>query len=88
MGSLDSSEKRLVVKATANAAYAASGYLVFYRDKTLLAQRFDVKQFALMGEPSAMPTDVPYLSNVKKAVFAVSNDGLLLAQGGSGEVIS
>jgi eukaryotic-like serine/threonine-protein kinase len=88
VGSLDSNEKRFVVKANANAAYAASGYVVFYRDKTLLAQRFDVKHFALIGEPTAMPTDVQYLSNVKRAVFAVSNNGLLLAQGGSGEVIS
>jgi Tol biopolymer transport system component len=88
VGSLDSNEKRFVMKASANAAYAASGYLVFYRNKTLLAQRFDVKHFALIGEPTAMPTDVQYLSNVKRAVFAVSNNGLLLAQGGSGEVIS
>lgn len=88
VGSLDSNEKRFIVKASANGAYAAPGYLVFYRDKTLLAQRFALKHFALTGEPAAMLTDVQYLSNVKRAVFAVSNNGLLLAQGGSGATIS
>jgi len=88
VGSLDSNEERFVLKAGANAAYAAPGYLVFYRDKTLLAQRFDWKQFAVSGEPTALLTDVQYLSNVKRAVFAVSNSGLLLAQGGNGAAIS
>ena len=88
VGSLDSNEKHFVVKAGANPAYAAPGYLVFYRNKTLLAQRFDLKHFALTGEPAAMLSDVQYLSNVKRAVFAVSNNGLLLAQGGSGAAIS
>ncbi|HEV2402170.1 MAG TPA: protein kinase [Candidatus Sulfotelmatobacter sp.] len=88
VGSLDSNEKRFIVKASANAAYAAPGYLVFYRDKTLLAQRFALKQFALTGEPAAMLADVQYRSNVKRAVFAVSSNGLLLAQGDSGAAIS
>jgi len=88
VGSLDSNEKRFVVKATANAAYAVPGYLLFYRDKTLLAQRFDLKNFALTGEPTAMLTDVQYLSNVKRAVFGVSDNGLLVAQSGRGAAIS
>jgi Tol biopolymer transport system component len=88
VGSLDSNERRFVVKASANAAYAAPGYLAFYRDKTLLAQRFDLKHFAVTGQPTAMRADVQYLSNVKKVVFAVSNYGLLLAQGGSRTAIS
>jgi hypothetical protein len=29
---MDTNEKRLVVEATANAAYAAPGYLLFYRE--------------------------------------------------------
>jgi hypothetical protein len=47
VGSLDSKEKRFVVEGSANAAYAAPGYLLFYRDKTLLAQQFDLRRFAL-----------------------------------------
>ncbi|MDP9146588.1 MAG: serine/threonine-protein kinase [Acidobacteriota bacterium] len=83
IGSLDSSEKRFVVKATANAAYVAPGYLLFYRDKTLHAQRFDLKKFALSGEPTAILTGIQYLPRIARAIFAASDSGLLLAQNGS-----
>src|SRR5277367_868891 len=38
LGSLDSNEKRVIIKARGNAAYADPGYLLFYRDQTLFAQ--------------------------------------------------
>jgi Tol biopolymer transport system component len=60
----------------------------FIETRPCSAQRFDLKHFAVAGEPIAMLADVQYLSNVKRAVFAVSNHGLLLAQGGSGAAIS
>ena len=88
VGSLDSKEKRLVVVATANAAYAAPGYLLFYRDKTLLAQRFDLKTLSLTGEPAVMLTEIQYLPQIARAVFAVSDNGLLIAQTGSGVTLS
>jgi Tol biopolymer transport system component len=85
VGSLDSNEKRFVVEATANAAYAAPGYLLFYHDKTLLAQRFDLKRFALTGEPTSILAEIQYLPQVNRAVFAVSDNGVLVAQSGSSE---
>jgi Tol biopolymer transport system component len=88
VGSLDSSEKRFVVKAAANAAYVAPGYLLFYKDNTLLAQHYDLKPFTLTGQPTAILNDIQYLSSVKRAVFAVSDSGLLVAQRGSGTAIS
>ena len=83
VGALDSNEKRFVVEASANAVYAAPGYLLFYRDKTLFAQRFDLKRFALTGEPAAILTDIQTLPQLKRAVFAVSDNGLLVVQSGS-----
>jgi eukaryotic-like serine/threonine-protein kinase len=88
VGSLDSNEKHLVVKSSANAAYATPGYLLFYRNNALLTQRFDLKHFVVTGEPKVMLTDVQYLSSVKRAVFAASNNGVLLAQTGNGAAIS
>ena len=88
VGSLDSKEKRFVVEATANAAYAEPGYLLFYRDKTLLAQPFDLKRFALTGEPTTILTGIYYQPQVKRAVFAVSDNGLLVAQSGGGVALS
>jgi hypothetical protein len=84
VGSLDSKEKRFVVEGSGNAAYAAPGYLLFYRDKTLLAQRFDLKRFALTGEPATIVVDIQYLPQVKRAAFAAADSGLLAAQSGAG----
>ncbi|HEX4486409.1 MAG TPA: hypothetical protein VH088_09100, partial [Terriglobales bacterium] len=79
VGALDSNEKRLVTTARANAAYAP-GYLLFYRDKTLFAQHFDLGKFALTGEPAPIVTDVEYSPRIAKAIFAVSGTGFLVAQ--------
>ena len=71
VGSLDSNEKKFLTKATANAAYAAPGYLLFYRDKTLFAQHFDLSKFELTGEASPILTDIQYVPRIGHAVFSV-----------------
>jgi eukaryotic-like serine/threonine-protein kinase len=80
VGSLNSNEKRLVTQAKANVAYAEPGYLLFYRDQTLFAQRFDAKKLELSGEPSPILTDIQYLPRIQRAVFASSASGVLFAQ--------
>jgi hypothetical protein len=67
-------------EANANAAYAAPGYLLFYRGKSLLAQPFDLKHFALTGEANTILPQIQFQPQVKRAVFAVSDQGLLVAQ--------
>jgi eukaryotic-like serine/threonine-protein kinase len=88
VGALDSTEKKFVTKANGNAAYVAPGYLLFYRDKTLFAQRFDAAKLELIGE--AMPTlsDITFLPRIVQVAFSASNDGLLVAQSGSGVSLS
>jgi Tol biopolymer transport system component len=88
VGSLDSKEKHFITEASANAASVAPGYLLFPREKTLLAQRFDLKRLALTGEPTAILTDIDYQPQVRRAVFAASENGLLIAQTGSGVALS
>ena len=73
MGSLNSNEKRLVVKAKGNAAYAAPGYLIFYRDQTLFAQHFDNKKLELTGEAVPLLTDVQFFPRISEAVFSASS---------------
>jgi serine/threonine protein kinase len=79
VGALNSNEKRLVTKASANVAYIAP-YLLFYRDQTLFGQHFDTKTFQLAGEPIPILTDVQYSPRISRAVFAASNTHLLVAQ--------
>jgi len=80
LGSLSSTEKRLVVKAKGNTAYAAPGYLLFYRDQTLFVQHFDTRKLQLTGEPAPLLTDVQFFPRISEAVFAASGTGLLVAQ--------
>ena len=80
VGALNSNEKRLVVKAKGNGAYAAPGYLLFYRDQTLFAQHFDTRKFELTGEPVPVLTEVQFFPRISEAVFAASTAGLLVAQ--------
>ncbi|MGA7380896.1 MAG: protein kinase [Terriglobales bacterium] len=88
VGSLNSKEKRLITAATANAAYTEPGYLLFYRNQTLFAQRFDAKKFELSGEATPILTDIRYLSRIARAVFASFGSGLLVAQQGSDTGVS
>jgi serine/threonine protein kinase len=88
VGSLNSKEKRFITAATANAAYAQPGYLLFYRNETLFAQRFDAKKFELTGEPTPILTGLRYLSRIARAVFASSESGLLVAQQGGDTGVS
>ena len=80
VGSLNSNEKRLVVKSKGNGAYAAPGYLLFYRDRTLFAQHFDTKKLELTGEPAPLLTDVQFFPRISEAVFAATSNGLMVAQ--------
>jgi eukaryotic-like serine/threonine-protein kinase len=88
LGSLDSQERSLVVGTSTNAAYAGPGYLVYMRDKTLVAQPFDGRRFVLSGEPHTLSDEVLYASLVGRAVFSVSNGDVLVTQTGKGASLS
>jgi dipeptidyl aminopeptidase/acylaminoacyl peptidase len=88
LGSLASQEKQLLVKTSANAVYAEPGYLLYLRDKTLVAQSFNLRSYALSGEPLTLSDDVQYFPQVKRAVFSVSGGEVLAAQTGKGAFVS
>jgi serine/threonine protein kinase len=88
VASLDSNQKKFLTKATANAAYSAPGYLLFYRDKTLFAQHFDLSKLELTGEASPVLTDIQYVPRIGRAVFSVFDDRVLVAQSGSAAPLS
>jgi eukaryotic-like serine/threonine-protein kinase len=88
LGSLDSPDRRLLVNSTANAAYAEPGYLVYLRDKTLVAQPFDRRSYALSGEPHALSDEILFLPQVNRAIFSVSSGDVLVTQTGKGANMS
>ncbi len=88
LGALDSPEKRLLVSTSSNAAYAEPGYLLYMRDRTLVAQPFDLRRFVLRGEQHTLNDDVLYFPGVDRAVFSVFGGAILVTQTGKGASIS
>jgi len=84
VGSLDSDEKRPIANASTNAFYAEPGYLIYWRDNALVAQRFDLHSYALSGEPRIVSDAVQYFPQTNLAVFTVVGK-TLVAQTSAGK---
>ena len=78
VGSLDSKDVKPLVAAQSNASYAA-GYLLFAREGTLMAQRFDAATLTLSGEAMAVASRIGHNTASSQAAFGVSSDGAVLA---------
>jgi Tol biopolymer transport system component len=81
IGSLGSKERRRVLTTNSSARYATSGHILFLRDRTLVAQRFNARSLELEGEP------VPVAENLTRTLrwettFSLSDTGTLAYQAG------
>ncbi len=76
LGSLDAPDTRRLVGTTSSGVYA-SGHLLYRRNTTLLAQRFDEKTLQLSGEPVAIAEDVGANPVTYQGLFSASNTGVL-----------
>ncbi len=87
-GSLDSKEETFLLSAKSTVAYAPPGYLLFLRERNLLAQPFDEKGLRLTGDPLPMAEQIQYFPQTSHSLFSVSTNGLLVYQAESGSVLS
>ncbi len=76
IGSLDSKESKAFAPAQTLITYAPPGYLLFVRDRTLVAQPFDAKAMKTTGEPVPLAEKIG-VDNVGLARFSVSREGTL-----------
>jgi len=82
-GSLDSKERRLILRTSSNAAYAGldpgTGYLLYMRGATLMAQRFDDRRLESESEPFPIAEHVwlPPSPAQGFAAFSASDNGVL-----------
>jgi Tol biopolymer transport system component len=81
IGSLDSTESKALAPAQTLVSYAPPGYLLFVRDKTLVAQPFDAKALKTTGEPIPLAEHVG-TDAVGLARFSVAGDGTLVYRTG------
>ena len=76
-GSLDGGKPVRVVESKSSAVYA-NGFLLFVRDSTLMAQRFDLGSRTTRGEPRATQETVQIDRSTWNIPVAVSNNGVLV----------
>jgi len=83
VGVLDGNETTRLMNGESNVAYAPPGYLLFWRDRTLLAQAFDDGKLQLAGDPFPVAEQVGYVQPNSYAVFSVSGNGILIYRRGT-----
>jgi len=81
--SLDGKENRLLLNRASRATYA-SGFLLYLRDSTLMAQTFDLEQGKLKGDPHPVAQQV--VESFGGGVFDASENGALTYQQAVGRV--
>jgi Tol biopolymer transport system component len=82
LGSLDGSESRVLLRANSNAVYAEPGYLLWWDDGNLRAQRFDADRLALDGESVVLIPNVRLRQETGRMLVTVSQNGFLVYQEG------
>jgi hypothetical protein len=94
IGDLDAEDQVQVVASRANVAFApaaagsSKGFLLFLKDRTLMAQAFDADQRRLIGEAKPVAEQVEFSSITGVAAFSVSENGVLAYQTRPGGVLS
>ena len=82
LGSLDSAESKMLVQSDAGARYAPPGYLLFLKERALMAQPFDVEKLELSGEPSLITEVVAQNAENGRSFFCASDNGVLVYRTG------
>jgi Tol biopolymer transport system component/tRNA A-37 threonylcarbamoyl transferase component Bud32 len=81
VGVLESLEAKTLGPANSNAVYS-SGYLLYLRQNTLMAQPFDDQRLATAGDAVPLADHVRTMSpDITLGIFSVAREGLLAYQG-------
>jgi Tol biopolymer transport system component len=83
VGSLGSRETKRIADLDVPAYFVRPGYLLFVREKVLMAQRFDPEGLRITGEPVVVGRGVQYAATWGSAAFTTSENGVLAYQGSS-----
>ena len=81
VGSLDSKETRMLLNVESSMAYAQPGFLLFVRERTLMAQPFDADKLQLSGEAVPAAEQVGLNVGNARAQFSISETGVLVYRG-------
>ena len=77
VGSVDSPDAEHLVVSNTSASYVDSGHLVFRREESLVAQRFNVSSRQLEGTPVVLADSVAFNPITQQAMASASGNGVL-----------
>jgi serine/threonine-protein kinase len=80
---LTTKRRRTLISGGFQARYAPPGWLVFARDSTLWAGRFDLDRLEVVGPPKPLGVHVATNPPTGTAVYAIAGDGTLVFAPGS-----
>ncbi|HEY2015215.1 MAG TPA: protein kinase [Bryobacteraceae bacterium] len=82
IGSLDSQETVPLLRGDLHTTYASPGFLLFPRQRTLFAQRFDAGKLRLIGDPTPLAEGIGTIAAPGGAVYSSSQNGVLAYRNG------
>ena len=82
IGSLDSDDTVPLIENAAMAGYTDAGYVLFVRDRVLMAQPFDANALELADQPFPVADQVLYNPVSGHAAYSVSGGGVLAYRSG------
>src|SRR5262249_27320317 len=89
VGSVDGTASKQILRAHSNPLYV-NGYILYMRESSLLAVRFDPDKLEVQGDPVTVLNNVQNDRGIWRGVFSGSGNGILLYQrnGGSAESVA
>ena len=84
VGDLESQERRRIQSVGSNAVYTPPGFLLFVRERTLMAQAFDSGRIRTGGEPFPLAEGVDFIPGNMQAGFSASENGIIAYYSGGG----
>ena len=89
VGELGSKKRRFITEAGSTVAYSPPGFLLYVRQKALVAQRFDAGSLEALDAPFPIVADMEALGDTQPtgyARFSVSGNGILAVRSGVSSV--
>ena len=83
VASLDSTERKMLLKADSGNVLYSQGHLLFLRETTLMAQAFDAQRLELTGDAFPIAEQIQTQGAPQVAVFSASENGVLAYQTGT-----
>ena len=84
VGDLESRSRQRVLPANSNVVYVPPGYLLFVRERTLMAQPFNAAKLQTTGDAVPIAEQVDSISGNSQGQFSSSQNGVLAYTSGGG----